>query len=125
MTYNSFLDLALQCEESGYFERWSQTELIHKYDKTKPIPLKLLLLAVFCYLGRCWTFDDLQEDTAINAETMRIFFHRFVECRSCFLYNKYVLNPTSSMDLKDCEHEFSMAGFPACIGSSDASHIII
>ena len=125
MPYSSFLDLALQCEESVLFERWSPTRPIHKYNKTATIPIKLLLLASLRYLGRGWTFDDLHEATAVNPETIRQFFHKFIEFGSSALYNKYVRNPTSSMDMKDCEHEFLMAGFPGCIGSSDASHIIM
>lgn len=125
MPYNAFLDLASQCEASSCFDRWQATKPIHKYNKSKTIPLKLLLLSVLRYLGRGWTFDDLEEATAINNETMRQFFHKFLEFGSSTLYNKYVLNPTSSMDMKDCEFEFLMAGFPGCIGSTDASHIIM
>ena len=44
MPYSSFLDLALQCEESVLFERWSSTQSIHKYNKNTTIPIKLLLL---------------------------------------------------------------------------------
>ena len=106
MPFNAFLDLALQCEESILFDRWSPTRPIHKYNKSKTIPLKLLLLSSLRYLGRGWTFDDLHEATAINPETMRLFFHKFIEYGSSSLYNKYVLNPTSSMHMKDCEEEF-------------------
>ena len=47
------------------------------HNKSKTIPLKLLLLSALRYLGRGWTFDDLEEATAINNETMRQFFTNF------------------------------------------------
>ena len=33
--------------------------------------------------------------------------------------------PASADELASCEREFLMAGFPGCIGSSDATHIIM
>jgi len=45
------------------------------------------------YLGRGWTFDDVEENTAISKEVQRTFFHRFVKFGSTVLYEKYVLTP--------------------------------
>ena len=87
--------------------------------------MKLLVLSTLRYFGRGWTFDDFQEVTAINHETARQFLRKFVEFGSSTLYNTYVINPTSSMDMQDYELEFLMAGFPGCIGSTDVSHIIM
>ena len=124
MPYNSFLDLVNQCMESTYFCRWTNNS-INPYNKQPVLPLGLLVLSALRYLGRGWTFDDLQEATAISTETLRIFLHIFMEFGSSTLYNKYVVNPTSSMDIKDCEAEYSMAVFPGCIGSADASHVMM
>ena len=87
--------------------------------------MKLFLLCALGYLGRSWTFDDLEEATGINAETNRRFLHKFIEFGSTSLYNKYVLNPMNYEELKDNENEFLMAGFPGCIGSTDATHVIM
>ena len=125
MPYESFLDLSAQCEESEHLKTWWSSNGFHKYNKQKVLPMKLLVLCALRYLGRSWTFDDLEEATAINYETNRRFLHQFIEFGSTSLYNKYVLNPINYEELKDNEHEFLMAGFPGCIGSTDATHVIM
>ena len=70
-------------------------------------------------------FGDLEEATGICQETCRQFFHSFIEFGSTNLFNKYVVMPDSTLDLDDCEKEFKMAGYPGCIGSSDASHVVM
>ena len=123
MPYPSFLDLADQCKNSGCFEQWSGTH--HHYNKKRVTPLKLLLLCALRYLGRGWTFDDLYEATAINATTIRKFVYEFIKFGSTVLYNKYVCSPITSDDIMDCETEYKMAGFPGCVGSTDATHIMM
>ena len=39
------------------------------------------------------------------------------------LYPIYVSVPRMVGELMDCEQEFNIAGFPGCIGSTDATHI--
>ena len=123
MPYPSFLDLADQCKNSGCFEQWSGTH--HHYNKKRVTPLKLLLLCALRYLGRGWTFDDLYEATAINATTIRKFVYEFIKFGSTVLYNTYVCDPITSDDIMDCETEYKMAGFPGCVGSTDATHIMM
>lgn len=83
------------------------------------------MLTALRYLGRGWTFDNLQENTAIIRETICQFFLKFIEFGSTTLFNKYINTPDTIEALQDCEYEYSMAGFPGCIGSTDASHIVI
>ena len=82
------------------------------------------MLAVLRYLGRGWTIDDLEENTAINSETIRVFIGKFIEFGSTSLYEKYVSAPATSSAVQDCEREFLLAGFPGCIGSTDASNVV-
>lgn len=42
-------------------------------------PLELLILGALRYLGRGWSFDDLEEATGISQEVHRRFFHLFIE----------------------------------------------
>ena len=42
------------------------------------VPLELLVLGSLRYLGRGWTFDDLEEATGISEESHRVFFRRFI-----------------------------------------------
>ena len=83
------------------------------------------MLTALRYLGRGWTCDDLEEATAISMETIRLFLLQFIKFGSSTLFNKHVQTPVSYDELKSCEREFMMAGFPGCIGSTDATHIIM
>ena len=77
------------------------------------------------WLGRGWTMDDLHESTQINVETIRQFLHIFIKWGSSALYDKYVCHPMSNEELQDCETEFHQAGLPGCVGSTDATHIVV
>jgi hypothetical protein len=77
------------------------------------------------YLGRGWTFDDLEEATGISEEVHRVFFHRFCKAIREHWYHKYVIEPTTKEEIKDSMAEFSEAGFDGCMGSADATHIIM
>ena len=124
MPYSAFMGLANQCSQSKNLKTWATTG-VHKDNKRPTTPLALLILCALRYLGRGWTLDDLEEATAISRETIRKFIHIFLKFGSETLYNKYVVSPTDSDDLASCEKEYSMAGFPVCIRSTDASCIIM
>lgn len=126
MPHSSYIDLVNMCvEESmkddGLFKRWrpGSTTL----DGRDAAPMKLLVLCALRYLGRGWTFDDLQEATAISEEVIRVFFHQFIAFGSTVLFKKFVVAPTTIAEGEDNSNEYAEAGFPGCIGSMDASHI--
>ena len=81
------------------------------------------MLGSLQYLGRGFTFDDIEENTAISKKKHRTFFRRFVEFGSTVLYEKYVLTPDNVNEAKTNMREFKEAGFPGCVGSSDATHL--
>ena len=56
-------------------------------------PIELLVLGSLRYLGRRWTFDDIEEQTAISREVHRSFFHAFIDYCSTSLYSRFVLTP--------------------------------
>jgi hypothetical protein len=85
--------------------------------------MELMVLGSLRYLGRGWTFDDLQEATGIDAETHRKFFHTFVKFGSTILFDRYVRMPTNKEEA--VSPEYHQAGLPGCVGSMDASHIIL
>ena len=120
LPYSSFLQLVEDAKEGNWFPRWMGKDAAGK----KSSPLELLILGALRYLGRGWTFDDLEECTGISEEVHRVFFHKFIEVGSTILYDKYVVTPVTIQDIKTHMKEFEMAGMPGAPGSSDATHII-
>jgi hypothetical protein len=110
----------------GLFDRW-RTEADHGFtgrkNSKKVSPIELLLLGTLRYLGRGWTFDDIEEGTKVSREVHRCFFHAFTTFGVKFLYPPFVRMPQTTADLRNCESEYAVAGFPGCIGSTDATHI--
>jgi len=90
---------------------------------TTSIANRVVVLGSLRYFGRGWTFDDIEENTAISKEVHRTIFHCFVEFGSTVLYEKYVLTPVFVNKAKTHMREFEEAGFPGCVGYSDATHI--
>ena len=88
-------------------------------------PIGLLLLGSLRYLGRGWTFDDLEETTGIDEEVHRVFLHQFIRFGRDVLYPQYVKYPKNSEEAKKHTNEFSIAGLNGGVGSMDACHIII
>ena len=86
-------------------------------------PLALMLLGTLPYLGRGWTFDDLEEATLIDEETHRQFFHYFIDYCSTTLYKRYVISPSSPEDAASHMHEMEQAGCHGSCGSTDGVHI--
>jgi hypothetical protein len=75
------------------------------------------------HLGRGWTFDDLEEQTAISEETHRQFLHIFIEWGSTTLYDTCVKTPTNAEEVATHMHEFGIAGLHGAVGSTDATHV--
>lgn len=136
LPYESFIDLLHMIvndnnEESNrkIFRRWTGrqqqngiTNIVAPPGKVAS-PIELLLLGSLRYLGRGFTFDDLEETTFIGRDVHRSFFHSFVEFGEKKLFPMFVQLPQSVEALKECEHAYRIAGFPGCIGSTDATHI--
>jgi hypothetical protein len=119
--YPQFLEFVQDCKANNWFKRWTSKDATGKPSS----PLELMLLGALRYLGRGWTFDDLEENTGIDEETHRQFFHCFIDVGSTFLYQKYVVMPTNPEQAANHMYEMNIAGFPGCIGSTDATHILI
>ena len=73
MPRQQFMELV----ELARSENWSPSA--EKKDCTGQIghPLELMLLGSLCYLGRGFTFDDLEESTFVSESSHRKFFHEF------------------------------------------------
>ena len=71
LPYHCYLELLNEASQNKWFPRWARMA-----DRKRSSPLELLILGALRYLGRGWTFDDLEESTAISAEVHRVFFHQ-------------------------------------------------
>jgi hypothetical protein len=67
LPYKNYLDLVANCKEDEHFDRWK--------NPLRSSPIELLVLGALRYLGRGWTFDDLEESAAVSQEVHRVFFH--------------------------------------------------
>ena len=119
LPFEVYLDMVKDLKNHELFTRWTKKDCVG----TEPSDIGLLLLGVLRYLGRALTFDDLEEYTYISAEVHRQFFIAFLEYGNTILYNKYVVQPASDLDVTAFEKVFALAGFNGCIGSSDATHV--
>ena len=102
------------------FDRWCG----YKSNNKKVSPVELLLLGLLRYLVRGWTFDDCEESTAIDQDVHRSFFRVFIKFGSTVLYKKWVLTPVNLPEALSNMKEYSEAGFPGCVGSSECTHIV-
>jgi hypothetical protein len=86
----------------------------------------LLIPCALRYLGRGWTFDNLLENTVISEEVTRVFFHKFIKFGATVLYQKFVVAPSNAEEeAAGHTEEFKRAGLPACVGLTDATHILL
>jgi len=121
LSYPAFMEIARLArlpENNQYFNPWTN-ESDKRQSKT---PLELLLLGALRYIGRGWTFDDIEESTGVSEEVHRLFFLVFIRFGREFLYNRFVVIPETSQEA--FSKAYTMAGFPGCIGSMDASHVL-
>ena len=73
LPYDTFIELYEIVKKDILFIRWN------RYNNGNNPRLGLLLLGVLRYLGRGWTFDDLEEATAISTHVHRDFIHQFLQ----------------------------------------------
>ena len=118
--YDNFRELVHWVTIDPLFDRWCGKKCNNK----RSSPVELLVLGLLRYLGRGWTFDDIEEATAISKEVHRVFFHKFIRFGSTELFSKFVVTPISVVDALTHMAEFSSAGLPGCIGSIDCPHIV-
>ncbi len=113
------MDLLQWIQDDTRFARWCG----EKVNRKTSSPIELLVLGSLRYLGRGWTFDDIEEQTAISREVHRTFFHVFIEFCSTSLYSRFVLTPVHLPEARSNMREYEVAGFPGCVGSTDCTHV--
>ena len=80
------------------------------YPKSSEItsPIELLLLGSLRYMGRGWTFDDLEKESGINDDIHRQFFHQFIKYGKNILYSKYVKYLINEKDARNHMKDISL-----------------
>ena len=121
LPYDLFIDLVDDVSNHELFSRWTNTDCTGSL----PSNLKLLLLGSLRYIGRSWTFDDIEEANGISREVNRKFFIAFIQYGSSIMYKKYVIDKAININNPTNEILFRMAGMNGCLGSSDATHVIM
>jgi hypothetical protein len=86
LPYTSYKYLLTQIKLDDWFEHWCGFKTYAKSTS----PVKLLLLGLLRYLGRGWTFDDIEEQTAILISVHCKFFHAFIDFGCTTLYSMRV-----------------------------------
>lgn len=117
----SFFRLVTLARENQWFPNEEKPDCVGKVGP----PLELLLLGALRYLGRGWTFDDLEESTNIGEEKHRRFFHEFIKVGSNNMYTKWVTVPSTQEAIAACGAEYAEAGFDGALFSSDGTHVIM
>ena len=115
----NYLELIQWIRDDTHFSCWCGEKINNKMSS----PIQLLVLGSLCYLGREWTFDDIEEQTAISKEVHRTFFRAFIDFGSTSLYTRFVLTPLHLPEALSNMREYKVAGFPGCVGSTDCTHI--
>lgn len=119
LPFDEFQKLVARLVLSPLFERWLSFDAIGQAAS----PIELMVLGALRYLGRGWTFDDIEEETAVHEETHRQFFHVFIRWGSSELYDSFVKAPSTSEAAYSYMSEMESTGFHGCVGSTDATHI--
>ena len=119
LPYANYLDLLQWIRDDTRFARWCGEKVNRKMSS----PIELLVLGSLRYLGRGWTFDDIEEQTAISREVHRTFFYVFIEFCSTSLHSRFVLTPVHLPEARSNMREYEVAGFPGCVGSTDCTHV--
>jgi hypothetical protein len=121
--YGYFLELSAELEEREEFRPWwkGATDGLGK----PSTPITLLVLTALRYVGRAWTLDDLSENACIGQEVIRRFLHKFLRYGSTILYQRYVTSPSTEEEARHHMAEYTDAGLPGAVGSTDATHILL
>jgi hypothetical protein len=117
--YSNYLELLQWIRDDTRFDHWCGA----KWNNNMSSPIGLLVLGSLRNLGCGWTFDDIEEQTAISREVHRSFFHVFIDYCSTSLFSWFVLTPVHLPEAWSNVREYDVAGFPGCVCSTDCTHV--
>ena len=121
LPYAAFTSLIEECKRAQWFAKYDSRRA---RGLQQPHPIELYILGALRYIGRGWVFDDLEEATKISLSQHQRFLADFLEIGSTVWYDKWVRHPSTAEEANKHCHEYTMAGFPGCLGSTDATHVV-
>jgi hypothetical protein len=108
LPYTSYKDILTQIKIDDRFKHWCGFKTYAKSTS----PVELLLLGSLRYLGRGWTFDDMEELTAISISVHCKFFHAFIDFGCTTLYSVHVSTPVNLAEAQSNMEDYTEARFP-------------
>ena len=115
----SFLELTHDISKHELFQSWSSKDCTGQESGN----IKLLILGPLRYLGRGWTFDDIEGSTAISREVNRVFLSVFRTYGSTILFHNHVTLTVHNCDPREFEHLFAITDYSGFLVSLDATHV--
>ena len=112
LPYTRYTDILTQIKIDDRFKHWCGFKTYAKSTS----PVELLLLGSLRYLGRGWTFDDMEELTAISISVHCKFFHAFIDFGCTTLYSVHVSTPVNLAEAQSNMAEYTEAGFLDALG---------
>ena len=87
------------------------------------VPLEIKILLCLRRLGRGLVADDVAELANAAASSVEAIFHQFVEGMVDHYFAIWV-KVHEGEDQVQCLQVYQMLGFPCCLGSGDATHVL-
>ena len=87
LPYNNFIALFNEMKDQKLFMRWQGSDCTG----VAASDLNLLNLCLLGHLNRGFTFDNIEEGTAISRATHRSFMVQFLKYGSTVLYQKHIV----------------------------------
>ena len=107
LPYDNYKDLVEWVRVDPLFDRWCG----YKIRSNKCSPVELLVLGSLWYLGWGWTFDDIEECTAVSKEVHHVFF----TCSLNLVQQRFMRGWLSLPFLLTNLTEYANANLPGCV----------
>jgi hypothetical protein len=87
------------------------------------VPLNLKVLSVFIILSSGLSFDQMGFAIGCDGETLRVFFHYFLDMIVEHKAPIWIKLPTTQAELQAAVQTYASENLPGCMGSIDCTHI--
>jgi hypothetical protein len=117
----AFTSLIEECKQSQWL---AKHESRRARGLQQPRPIELHTLGALRCVGRGWAFGDLEQATKTPLSQRQRFLADFLEIGSAVWRDEWARRPSTAEEANKHCHEFTMAGFPGCLGPADATRVV-